>query len=159
MSGYHPDVPKLAAEAFIDDEAVHPHNADAWEEDMRRVLDKIEEAGFMIVDARGSEVITLESEPSPEQVAKADSVLSNILSHSNGPGNEPPITMPPSPVLRVPTWSETIFCGPSLTAGEAADLLGILENWKRPDHLSLPKSVPALIEKLQSIARNKENAS
>jgi hypothetical protein len=33
----------------------------------RELLDKIEDAGFMIVDARGSESITLETKPEGEQ--------------------------------------------------------------------------------------------
>lgn len=68
MSGYHPDAVTIGANALTQDhEEILPNSPDAWEDDVRRILDAIEAAGFMIVDARSSETITLETPQGEKQ--------------------------------------------------------------------------------------------
>ena len=59
MSGYHPDAVQIVAHAMS--------RGRPWSEgyldDAREILDQLEECGFMVVDARGAESITLETPP------------------------------------------------------------------------------------------------
>lgn len=68
MSGYHPDALKIAIEAFLEIRGRGVcYAGDPTPDFIRCSLDAIEDAGFMIVDARGSESITLETKPEGEQ--------------------------------------------------------------------------------------------
>jgi len=66
MSGYHPDVVTLAMCSLMETDPVAFPDPCRLYFTARELLDKIEGAGFMIVDARGSETITLSEIPADD---------------------------------------------------------------------------------------------